>query len=70
MIEQTPDLGYPLRDNWDGCMAVHCGRDRYRIIWEVLEPEDDYSGEADEVTPVVVLRIGPKTDSRGRSVYD
>lgn len=35
-IEKTPDLGYPLEDEWDGCYAVHCGRDRYRVIWEVM----------------------------------
>jgi len=69
-IEQTPDLGYPLRDEWEGCLAVHCGRDRYRVIWEILAPEEDYSGATDKVIPVAILRIGPKNDSHGRTIYD
>jgi hypothetical protein len=51
-------------------MAVHCGQDRYRVIWEVLDPEEDYTGIADEVVPIVILRVGPKTDSKGVSVYN
>lgn len=69
-IELTPDLGYELRGEWEGCQAVHCGRDRYRVIWEVLEPEEDYTGMADMVVPVAVIRVGPKTDSRGRTIYE
>jgi len=51
-------------------MAVHCGQDRYRVIWEVLDPIEDYTGAADEVIPVVVLRIGPKTDAQNRTIYE
>jgi hypothetical protein len=69
VIERTPDFGYELRDEWDGCWAVHCGRDRYRVIWEHLEPMEDYDGIADQVVPVVVLRVGPKA-ARGRTIYD
>lgn len=69
-IELTPDLGYELRGEWEGCYAVHCARDRYRVIWEILEPVVDYSGETDFVVPVAILRVGPKTDSRGRTIYD
>jgi len=69
-IEQTPDLGYELHGEWGGCMAVHCGRDRYRVIWKVLDPEEDYTRVADLVVPVVVIAVGPKTDSRGRTIYE
>jgi len=51
-------------------MAVHVGSDRYRVIWEMLDPTDDYTGAADEVIPVVILRIGPKTDAQGRTIYE
>lgn len=70
VIERTPDFGYELRDQWEGCIAVHAGRDRYRIIWELLDPERDYTGVAAEVIPVVILSVGPKTDASGRSIYD
>lgn len=70
VIERTPDLGYELRDEWEGCMAVHAARDRYRVIWEVLDPEEDYEGTTDEVVPIVVLRVGPKTDATGRTIYE
>jgi hypothetical protein len=70
VIETTPDMGYELRDEWEGCMAVHCGRDRYRVIWEPLPPEEDYDGITDEIIPVVILRVGPKTDSAGRTIYE
>ena len=69
-IEINPDRGYALRGEWDGCRATHAGRDRYRVIWEELSPEVDYTGVADEVVPVVVLRVGPKTASDGRAIYD
>jgi mRNA-degrading endonuclease RelE of RelBE toxin-antitoxin system len=69
-LELKPDLGYELRDEWEGCRAIHVGRDRYRVIWEVLDPEPDYTGVADEVVPVVILRVGPKTDAAGRTIYD
>jgi mRNA-degrading endonuclease RelE of RelBE toxin-antitoxin system len=69
-LETTPDLGYELGGAWAGCMAVHVGKDRYRVIWELFPPEDDYSGLADQVVPVVILRVGPKTDRRGRTIYE
>lgn len=70
VIERTPDFGYELRDEWAGCMAVHCGRDRYRVIWEQLEPVEDLEGIADEVIPVVILTVGPKTNTAGRTIYE
>jgi hypothetical protein len=45
-------------------------RDRCRVIWEIFDPEEDYEGLADEVVLVVILRVGPKTDSRGRTIYE
>ena len=70
-LEKTPDLGYPLRDEWEGCYAVHAGQDRYRVIWELLPPEEDYEGDpGDQVVPVVVLRVGPKMASDGRTIYE
>ena len=50
--------------------AVHAARDRYRVIWEVLDPEKDYEGIADQVVPIVILRVGPKTDATGRTIYE
>jgi mRNA-degrading endonuclease RelE of RelBE toxin-antitoxin system len=32
-LERTPDLGYPLEGEWEGCFAVHCGRDRFPAGW-------------------------------------
>jgi len=70
-LEKTPDLGYPLEGEWEGCFAVHVGDDRYRVIWEIQPPIDDYTGRAgDQVTPVVVLRVGPKTDGQHRTIYE
>lgn len=69
-IEKTPDLGYPLLDEWEGCRAVHCGRDRYRIIWEILSPVEDYDKAGGEVVPIAIFRVGPKTDARGHAIYD
>lgn len=69
-IELSPDIGYELRGEWAGCLAAHCGRDKYRVIWEVLDSEDDYTDLADMVTPISVLKVGPKTDSRGRTIYE
>jgi len=52
-LESTPDLGYALEGEWKGCYAVHIGRDRYRVIWELLPPVEDYEGDpGDEVVPV------------------
>jgi hypothetical protein len=71
VLEKTPDLGYPLEDEWEGCFAVHVGSDRYRVIWEILPPVDDYAGASgDQVIPVVVLRVGPKTDEYKRTIYE
>lgn len=69
-LEGMPEVGYELTGEWEGCFAVHIARDRYRIIWELLPPEEDYSGEADEVIPIVILTVGPKTDSSGRTIYE
>lgn len=65
-------MGYELREDSPraGCWSVHCGNDRYRIVWEILPPEEDYEGLADSIRPVVVLMVGPKTDASGRSIYD
>lgn len=70
LIETEPSLGYELQGPWAGCMAVHCGRDRYRVIWIVLDPEEDYTGTTDWVVPITVVRVGPKTDSRGATIYE
>jgi hypothetical protein len=67
------DFGYELRDPWPpGCFAVHCGDDKYRLIWKVYPEEDDYSRpEGSKVIPIVVLRLGPKTSySEGTLLYD
>ncbi len=70
-LEQTPDLGYPLQGEWEGCFAVHVGNDRYRVIWELLPATEDYKGgPGDEVVPVAILRVGPKTDGTGRTIYN
>jgi hypothetical protein len=70
-LERAPDLGYPLRGEWEGCYCVHLGHDRFRVIWEILDPEPDYDGpEGAEVIPVVVLRIGPKTQRGGETIYE
>jgi hypothetical protein len=70
-LEKTPDLGYPLEDEWEGCFAVHIGNDRYRVIWEILPPVEDCEGDpGDEVVPIVILRVGPKTDERGHTIYE
>lgn len=69
-LEKTPDLGYPLEDDWEGCFAVHVGRDRYRVIWEMLPAVEDYEGDPeDEVIAVAILRVGPKTDEYGHTIY-
>jgi mRNA-degrading endonuclease RelE of RelBE toxin-antitoxin system len=72
VVEKRPlAAGTPLRDEWTGCRSGHAGRDRYRVIWEVLDPEDDYEGqEGDQVVPVVILRVGPKIDALGHSIYE
>ena len=50
-------------------MAVHVGRDKYRVIWQIGDAGHDYEGVADEVVPVYILRIGPKTDG-SMTIYD
>jgi hypothetical protein len=70
VLERNPECGYELRPPWDGCLAAHVGRDRYRVIWELLDPQMDYTGVADEVVVVAILRVGPKTDASGRTIYD
>lgn len=68
-LEKSPDLGYALDGEWEGCYAVHIGRDRFRVIWELMPPIEDYDS-GDELIPVVILRVGPKTDPWGRAIYD
>ena len=71
VLERSADFGYPLRDPWTGYQAVHVAQDRYRVIWREFPPESDYTGgDGDEVVPVVVVRVGPKTDAQHRSIYD
>jgi hypothetical protein len=70
VLERAPDCGYELRPPWDGCLAAHVGRDRYRVIWELLDPQIDYAGATDEVVVVAILRVGPKTDASGRTIYE
>jgi hypothetical protein len=43
---------------------------RYRVIWEILPPIEDYEDVTDEVIPVVILRVGPKTDVHGHTIYE
>lgn len=69
-METSPEIGKELRDEWEGCFAVHIAKDRYRVIWELLPPEPDDYGPVNEVVPVYVLAVGPKTDSRGRTIYE
>jgi len=41
------------------------------VIWEILPPIEDYEGDpGDEVVPVVILRVGPKTDVQGHTIYE
>lgn len=70
-LEKSPDFGYALDGEWEGCYAVHVGRDRYRVIWEPMEPIEDYAGDpGDELIVVAILRVGPKTDPWGHTIYE
>jgi hypothetical protein len=41
------------------------------VIWEILPAIEDYEGDpGDEVVPVAILRVGPKTDERGHTIYE
>lgn len=68
----APDFGYELREGseWEDCFACHIGSDRYRVIWELLPAEEDFENAADEVVPILILRVGPKTDEFGRTIYE
>ena len=69
MLERLPELGYPLRGEWAG--AVRCTAAMIDTAsWRILEPIEDYEGQTDLVVPVAILRIGPKTDRRGRTIYE
>ena len=71
VLRDNPSIGYELADEWAGYRAVHIGNDRYRVIWRIDPPEEDYTrAEGCQVVPVVVVRIGPKTNMMGKSIYD
>jgi len=53
------EAGYPLKREWEGCRALHFGRDRYRFVWE---PDD-------EAKCLAVLRVG-KRGAQAVSIYD
>lgn len=63
---------HELRDEWEGCWTTHVARDRYRVIWIELEPEAGYDDDGTETEdiPIVILRVGPKTDARGQTIYE
>jgi hypothetical protein len=68
----SPDFGHALRagTEWEGCYAAHVGRDRYRVIWELLDPEPDPDQIAEQLISVLIIRVGPKTDSSGHTIYE
>lgn len=72
VLGDGPDIGgHPLTGEWEGCNTVHVARDRYRVIWTELDPEAGYEGDDEiEIVPIVVLRVGPKTDARHRTIYE
>jgi hypothetical protein len=50
---------------------VHAGADKYRVIWEIMPPIEDYErAPGDQVVPIAILRVGPKTDAQGRTIYE
>jgi hypothetical protein len=66
-----PRQGKPLRDEWIGCRGLHFGSDKYRLIWEILPAIDDYEGQQDDkVIPIIILRVGPKIDAQGNTIYE
>jgi hypothetical protein len=70
-LAADPFQGYSLHHEWLGCRGLHFGGDKYRLIWEVMPIEEDYrGGDGDKVTPVLVLRVGPKKDAHERVIYD
>jgi mRNA-degrading endonuclease RelE of RelBE toxin-antitoxin system len=61
LISEYPiETGVELDRQWKGARRVHCANDAYRIIWEI-----DDAREA-----VIILRIGKKSQSGGRTIYD
>jgi hypothetical protein len=70
-LQNRSDLGVPLRGEWEGCRRAHVCDDRYRVIWRDLPEIDDYEGaEGDVVIPVQVLRVGPKVQLSGDTIYE
>jgi hypothetical protein len=71
LLRVDPEIGYELEDEWTGYRAIHIGNDRYRVIWRIDPPEEDYERpEGSQVIPVIVVRIGPKTSAVGVTIYD
>jgi hypothetical protein len=70
-LEADAGLGYDLRGEWEGWRAIHLCSDRYRVIWQDRPEIDDFEGaDGDTVVPVVVIRVGPKNQPAGGTVYD
>jgi mRNA-degrading endonuclease RelE of RelBE toxin-antitoxin system len=59
-VHPWPPQADELREPYDGCLGIHIGRDKYRIIWEVDS----------EIHTVVILRVGPKKRRGGGTIFD
>jgi mRNA-degrading endonuclease RelE of RelBE toxin-antitoxin system len=59
-VTPRPPRAEELRAPYDGCLGIHIGRDRYRVIWELDA----------EIRTVVILRVGPKKRRGGGTIYD
>ena len=70
-LAKRSDLGVPMRGQWEGCRRAHVCDDRYRVIWRDLPEIEDYEGtEGDLVVPVQILRVGPKAQLTGGTIYE
>ena len=73
VLEKNPNgLGKPLEGEWAGCCGERVGHlEKYRVIWELLNPEEDYDGRpGDLVIPILVLRAWKKRPAAGGTIYD
>jgi hypothetical protein len=69
-LEKSGELGYALRDEFEGFRAAHICNDRYRVVWRDQPEIEDYTGrEGDTVIPVEVVLVGPKNTSSG-TIYE
>lgn len=70
-LENSSDVGDPLHGDWEGCQRAHICDDKYRVIWRDLpETADDTGAEGDTVVHVEVLRVGPKVQITGGTIYE